>query len=144
MLLYQWAITSGTRLTAIAYLNATGAGSTSEFGGVSVAANLPVHFTSFNGRVKDGQSFLTWTTAEEQNNSYFEVQKSTNGSNYTSIGKVTPKGGLTNQYDFTDGSTLSSVNYYRLKQVDLDGRSMFSKVLIPQKQPGKVLRKSRT
>jgi hypothetical protein len=124
------AITSGTRLTAIAYMNATGAGSTSEFGGVSVAANLPVHFTSFNGRVKDGQSFLTWTTAEEQNNSYFEVQKSTNGSSYTSIGKVTPKGGLTNQYDFTDGSTLSSVNYYRLKQVDLDGRSMFSKVLI--------------
>jgi len=123
-------VTAGTRLTAIASLNPFGAGSTSEFGGVSVAANLPVHFTSFNGRVKDGQSFLTWTTAEEQNNSYFEVQKSTNGSNYTSIGKVTPKGGLNNQYDFTDGSTLASVNYYRLKQVDLDGRSMFSKVLI--------------
>lgn len=123
-------VTAGTRLTALASLNPLGAGSTSEFGGVSVAANLPVHFVSFNGRVKDGKSFLTWTTAEEQNNSYFEVQKSTNGSNYTSIGKVTPKGGLNNQYDFTDGSTLASVNYYRLKQVDLDGRSMFSKVLI--------------
>ncbi len=123
------AITAGTRLTAIAYLNATGAGSTSEFGGVSVAANLPVHFTSFNGRVKEGKSFLTWTTAEEQNNSYFEVQKSTNGSTYTSIGKVSPKGGLNNQYEFTDGSTLAPVNYYRLKQVDLDGRFMYSKVL---------------
>ncbi|AXY73905.1 T9SS C-terminal target domain-containing protein [Paraflavitalea soli] len=123
-------ITAGTRLTSIASLNPFGAGSTSEFGGVSVASNLPVHFTSFNGRVKDGQSLLTWTTAEEQNNSYFEVQKSANGSTYTSIGKVSPKGGHTNQYEFTDGSTLASINYYRLKQVDLDGRFMYSKVLI--------------
>lgn len=124
------AVTAGTRLTAIAYLNATGAGSTSEFGGVSVAANLPVHFISFNGRVKDGKSLLTWATAEEQNNSHFEVQKSTNGSTYTAIGKVNPKGGLNNQYDFTDETPIAGVNYYRLKQVDLDGRFMYSKVLI--------------
>lgn len=124
------AVTAGTRITTLAYLNASGAGSTSEFGGASVAANLPVHFTSFKGRVKDGKTFLTWTTAEEQNNSHFEVEKSTTGSNYTTIGKVNPKTGLYNQYDFTDETALGGINYYRLKQVDLDGRFMYSKVLI--------------
>lgn len=124
------AVTAGTRITALAYLNASGAGSTSEFGGVSVAANLPVHFTSFNGRIKEGKAFLTWTTAEEQNNHHFEIQKSTTGSNYTTIGNVNPKNGVVNQYEFTDDAPSAGVNYYRLKQVDLDGRFMFSKILI--------------
>ena len=124
------AVTAGTRITALAYLNASGAGSTSEFGGVSVAANLPVHFTAFNGRIKDGKAILTWTTAEEQNNHHFEIQKSTTGSNYTTIGIVDPKNGVINQYDFTDEAPSAGVNYYRLKQVDLDGRFMFSKILI--------------
>lgn len=131
------AVTAGTRITALAYLNAGGAGSTSEFGGVSLAANLPVHFTSFNGRIKDGKTFLSWTTAEEQNNSHFEVEKSTNGSSYTAIGKVNPQTGLYNQYTFTDEAASPGMNYYRLKQVDLDGRFMYSKILILRGDLGK-------
>lgn len=124
-------VTAGTRITAVAYLNATGAGSTSEFGGVMATLNLPVHLTSFKGRVQDGKSYLTWTTTEEQNNSHFEIEKSTTGGNYTVIGRVAGKGGwYNNQYDFTDETALATVNYYRLKQVDLDGRPTYSKILI--------------
>ncbi|WP_315824253.1 T9SS type A sorting domain-containing protein [Paraflavitalea speifideaquila] len=131
-------VTAGTRFTALAYMNATGAGSTSEFGGVLALANLPVRFTSFTGRIKDGKSFLSWATAEEQNNSYFEVQKSTTGSDFTAIGKVSPKGGVYNQYDFTDATPSAGINYYRLKQVDVDGRSMYSKILTLRSNLDKV------
>ncbi len=124
------AVTAGTGITSLAYLNATGAGSTSEFGGTSIAANLPVHFVSFNGRIRDGKAILTWVTAEEQNNDHFEVQRSTTGGSYTTIGRVNPKSGVSNQYDFTDAAPAAGISYYRLKQVDLDGRFMYSKILI--------------
>jgi len=123
-------VTSSTKLSAIAYENASGAGSTSEFSGVLGFSNLPVNFVSFTGRVKDGKSYLNWKTAEEENNSHFEVQRSANGSDYTTIGKVLPKGGSNNSYDFTDEAPAAGTNYYRIRQVDIDGRPTLSKVLI--------------
>ncbi|MBO9563553.1 MAG: right-handed parallel beta-helix repeat-containing protein [Niastella sp.] len=123
-------VTAGTGITSLAYQNATGPGNTSEFGGTQIAANLPVHFVSFNGRIRDGKAYLTWSTAEEQNNDHFEVQRSTTGGNYTTIGRVNPKNGVINQYDFVDAAPAAGISYYRLKQVDLDGRFMYSKILI--------------
>lgn len=123
-------VTAGTGITSLAYQNATGPGSTSEFGGTQIAANLPVHFVSFNGRIRDGKAYLTWATAEEQNNDHFEVQRSTTGGSYTTIGRVNPKNGISNQYDFVDVAPAAGISYYRLKQVDLDGRFMYSKILI--------------
>ncbi|MDF2188842.1 hypothetical protein [Paraflavitalea sp. CAU 1676] len=124
------AITSTTKFSAIAYENASGAGSTSEFSGVLGFVSLPVNFVSFTGRIKDGKSYLNWKTAEEENNSHFEVQKSANGADYVTIGKVQPKGGVTNSYDFTDEAPGAGINYYRIKQVDFDGRPTLSKVLL--------------
>lgn len=123
-------VTAGTGITALAYLNATGPGSTSEFGGTSIAANLPVHFVSFTGRIRDGKAFLSWVTAEEQNNDHFEIQRSTTGGSFTTIGRVNPKSGIRNEYEFVDNTPAAGTNYYRLKQVDLDGRFMYSKILI--------------
>lgn len=123
-------VTAGTRVAGVAYLNATGAGSTSEFGGVSSITLTPVTFTSFKGYLKEGKAFISWTTTDEVNNSHFEIEKSTSGNNYKTIGTVNGKGSIYNLYNFTDERVTATVNYYRLKQVDIDGRPTYTKVLV--------------
>ncbi len=104
----------------------------------NISGSLPVQLTSFDAkRVNDKDVLCTWQTASELNNDYFEIQRSVDGSQFTAIGKV--KGNVTSEivhgYQFTDNS-LSSVNnepltiYYRLKQLDLDGKSSFSDIRV--------------
>ncbi len=91
---------------------------------------LPVNLTSFTATKSGKQVQLKWITASEQNNLGFEVQRSSNGSNYTSIGFVNGNG-TTNQqniYYFTDQSPLAGKNYYRLKQIDIDNRVTYSSI----------------
>jgi hypothetical protein len=73
---------------------------------------------------------LTWQTVSESNNDYFDVERSTDGINFLSIGKVkgVGTGSTTNTYSFTDNNP-NYINQYRLKQVDMDGKSSYSKVL---------------
>jgi hypothetical protein len=125
-----FAVTSGTRITALAYANTTGAGSTSEFGGTISASALPVSLTSFRGRLDGNKAELTWTTAEEVDNSHFEIERSANGQAYTKIGSVKGNGGTNNSYHFTDNGPLGSINYYRLKQVDIDGDATYTRALV--------------
>nr|WP_262898861.1 T9SS type A sorting domain-containing protein [Hymenobacter sp. ISL-91] len=67
----------------------------------------------------------------ELNNAYFEVQRSANGQSFTAIGKVQGSGTTSNgaTYSFSDTRPLTSLTYYRLRQVDLDGTSVFSSVV---------------
>lgn len=94
---------------------------------------LPVNLVSFTGKEESGQSVLNWSTAQEQNSDYFEIDRSAqeNGG-YTSIGKVGAahnSSQLTN-YTFTDASPASGINYYRLKMADLDGKFVYSGVVV--------------
>jgi hypothetical protein len=93
---------------------------------------LPVTLTKFSGRQSGGVNILEWATATEQNTAYFEVERSTDGSSYNAIGKVTAKGNSNSlvNYGFTDQQPNPLVNYYRLKIVDLDGRAARSKVVV--------------
>jgi hypothetical protein len=114
------------------------------FGGLIVSANtsnaylfmgftgpLPVNYLSFTGTVENTGVSLNWTTAQEQNSNYFEVQRSTDNNNYAAIGQVTAahNSSLPTNYSFTDASPASGNNYYRLKEVDLDGNFMYSKIV---------------
>jgi hypothetical protein len=127
------AVTSGTRITALAYANTTGAGSTSEFSGTMFASSLPVTLTSFKGRIDGDKAELSWSTADEINNRHFEVERSANGQAYAKIGTVQGIGGTNNAYQFTDNGPLSTTNYYRLKQVDVDGKSTYTRALVLRK-----------
>lgn len=91
---------------------------------------LPVHFTSFTAQPKNSIVELAWATASEQNSQYFEVERSANGIVYTKIGTITAAGNshLTNHYQFTDAMPLHGNSFYRLKQVDIDGKSMYSTI----------------
>lgn len=81
--------------------------------------------------VRQGKSvLLQWSTANEVNNDHFDIERSTDGTAFTKIGSV--KGNSTtntgHDYSFTDAATLTGLNYYRLKQVDADGKFHYSEV----------------
>ncbi|RZK73259.1 MAG: T9SS type A sorting domain-containing protein [Pedobacter sp.] len=74
---------------------------------------------------------LHWSTASEKDNDYFEILRSGNSTNFTSIATVKGSGTTqtTRNYNFTDYSPLAGTNYYQLKQVDTDGQSSLSKIV---------------
>lgn len=91
---------------------------------------LPVELTSFTGEERDCATQLNWQTATETNSHFFVVERSANGINFSEIGRVNAAGNsqtLVN-YDFTDDNP-NIQNYYRLKQVDLDGTYEYSEVI---------------
>ena len=94
---------------------------------------LPLTLLEFNGSLQNNNAVLNWKTDNEQNTSHFEVERSIDGSHYASVGNVTAANtaGI-HQYGFTDYniSTLNAaIIYYRLKQVDVDGRFVYSKII---------------
>ncbi|MFM8710383.1 MAG: T9SS type A sorting domain-containing protein, partial [Sphingomonadales bacterium] len=100
---------------------------------------LPVTFTSFSA-TKDGKNnLLSWSTAAEQNNAGFEVQRSTDGTTYENIGFVKSLSATGNSstplsYTFTDFSPLGLQQYYRLKQTDLDGKFAYSAIVLVKRE----------
>jgi len=94
-------------------------------------APLPVEMLYFRPKVEGQNILLEWATASEQNNSGFEVQRSTAGRGFHNIGWVPGHGtsGEQQAYSFEDTEVQSNTNYYyRLKQVDHDGTEEFSPV----------------
>jgi hypothetical protein len=91
---------------------------------------LPVELRSFTLRKEGNQSQLNWSTVTESNNSGFEIQRSRDGINWTTIAFVSGAGNSTieRSYTYRDASPQKGRNYYRLKQVDLDNKSKFSEV----------------
>jgi hypothetical protein len=93
---------------------------------------LPVSLTAFNATRSAADVLLTWTTASEQNNKGFEVQVSADGATYHALSFVASKSmnsSLPLTYKYTDTEPgKTGTRYYRLKQVDVDGKSSFSPV----------------
>ena len=97
-----------------------------------VSGALPVEFSYFKGQSNSTGNLLQWGTATEQNNDYFSIERSNDGAAFSSIGKVTGSGTSTaaHDYSFTDTKAVTGNYYYRLKQVDKDGKFDFSKVIL--------------
>lgn len=107
----------------------------SQFTGAPESAPLPVSILSFAGYRKETTNVLNWTTATETNNAGFEVQRSVNGTSYTTIGYVSSKapGGLSTSvlhYTFSDAGATGNRYYYRLKQTDIDGKTRLSNIVL--------------
>lgn len=96
---------------------------------------LPVNLLTFSG-YKDGtRNQLRWSTSTEQNNKGFEVQRSLDGINYSTIAFVNslaPGGSSSVQlnYSYTDINVTGLKQYYRLRQVDFDNRSKLSNIVL--------------
>lgn len=123
--------TTGNTTAGTITRNAVSVFSPFTLGSTSILTNpLPVKLLSFTATSNNQHIILKWTTASESNNLYFEIERSINGTQYEPIGRVAGIGttSQTTHYNFTD-LTPSATNYYRLKQVDIDGRYEYSTIL---------------
>ena len=98
-----------------------------------ISSPLPVTLISFQAAQAGSIVNVSWKTSAELNAKYFEVQRSSNGIDFTTIGTV-PAGNTT--YLFKDNSPLTGYNYYRLKPVDIDGRFTYSTIVMVNMKVG--------
>jgi hypothetical protein len=97
-----------------------------------VGATLPLKMGDFSASKQVAGIRLGWETLHEQNTAYFDVERSSNGADFTTIGKVTAKGYSSSkeQYNFTDAAPAPGTNYYRLKLADADSRFSYSQTIV--------------
>ncbi len=110
----------------------TGIGLASSKSGISPngfsLSTLPVLFNSFYATKSNNNVVLNWSTAMEYNNKNFEVQRSFDGSNWSVIAVMLGAGNSNNilQYSYTDKNMSAAIAYYRIRQVDIDGKFEYS------------------
>ena len=93
-------------------------------------SSVPLTLLSFTAKKQQGKSMLQWKTTNEQKTSHFEIQRSKDGGLFTSIGSVNALNRYgEHNYSFADERPLPGINFYRLKQLDIDGRYEFSRVV---------------
>jgi N-acetylneuraminic acid mutarotase len=149
-----WEQGNSSQWTSLGYTSATGSDPDyfiqSTMGSITAGANyyfsvgsagspLPVDLTFFTAKWYDidkQMAVLNWQTASEINNSHFEIERSFNGVDYIKIGEVEGNGTTYNlsQYQFSEDlngvSEFLGIVYYRLKQMDYDGKYEYSQVRI--------------
>ncbi|MBL7814131.1 MAG: T9SS type A sorting domain-containing protein [Saprospiraceae bacterium] len=98
---------------------------------------IPVGLLSFTAAKNDNTTanILTWATASEVNNKGFEVEKSSDGLRFEKMGFVAGNN-KASTYQFLDNLTSARIEtsptfltYYRLRQIDNDGKETLSKVI---------------
>lgn len=95
---------------------------------------LPVSYTHIEANKDNSNALITWGTATEKNNAGFEIERSIDGKAFSKIGyqrslAVNGNSNSNLEYSYTDNKTMNGINYYRLKQVDVDGNSRYSQVV---------------
>lgn len=93
---------------------------------------LPVELLTFTGKPTTEGIALNWATASEKNNDYFAIERSLDGKHFERIGKIPGKGTTSNlqEYKYLDAKPTAALLYYRLKQVDFDGKATNSKIIM--------------
>jgi hypothetical protein len=120
----NWGAGSGTNVTPVS-------------SGVTLNQNTctttPVTFISFHGEQSDKNVDLFWYTASEANSSLFEIERSFDGYSFTTIGKIAATGNSSDirSYSYTDYGIVESGSkvFYRIKEVDIDGLSYYTKII---------------
>lgn len=93
---------------------------------------LPVELIDFKAVIHQHDIQLVWSTASEEDNLGYSLQRSADGHGWSEIGFVQGKGSTIQQseYSWMDKNPISGVNYYRLKQTDTDGKYEFSPIVV--------------
>lgn len=133
-------VTAGTVIIATATKFTAGDNSTSEFG-PSFISTLPARLNQFGGRVNNGVITLNWNTSQEISNSRYEIERSANGTQFSVAGTIPARGTQVAAYSFIDNKPLGTVNYYRLKQVDVNGSVTYSRVILIRSDLDKIIAK---
>jgi hypothetical protein len=91
------------------------------------AIGLPVNFTNLSGRTIGNSTQLTWNVTNEDQLSYYEIERSTDGRNYAFVGRLNAVG--QNSYSFNDNTPSKGTIFYRIRSVDFNGSYRYSSVL---------------
>jgi hypothetical protein len=89
---------------------------------------LPVNLVHFSASPKDRDVLVEWTTVSESNSDYYIVESSSDAINFNEVARTSGAGNsnITLNYRSIDNSPFPGISYYRLKQVDYDGKFMYS------------------
>ena len=124
----------------------SGSGSRDEFGidNIMISAGfaqapLPVSLIDFRAQIVTENNLISWKTVFEQNNRGFELQRSENGINFQTLEFINSRAYMGNSHDeinysFIDKQAEGRSWYYRLRQLDDDGRTSFSPVVVCQRK----------
>lgn len=91
---------------------------------------LPVKLISFDASVVESHVLLSWSTTEEMNSDFFQIEKSLSGTDWYTVGRQKSYGESRSikEYHFTDTRPYGNLSYYRLKIVDLDQTFTYSPI----------------
>lgn len=95
--------------------------------GTAAQAALPVTFIGFGAKKTDAGVELIWNVAGERDVQYYEVEKSATGNGFTKLGTVSATNSTA--YSFVDNQTVNGVVFYRVKEVDVDGKFKYSTIV---------------
>lgn len=92
---------------------------------------LPVELITFHGKISGTSNHLFWSTASETNNDYFSIERSSDGQAFIEIGRINGAGNSQSEstYTYTDFTPKIKTNYYRIKQIDFDGKYEYSNII---------------
>lgn len=126
--------TFSVRIAGGAFLDATSTEFPALTGGqyqFTTGTALPLLWVSANAIFENNQVNIHWTTTDEQHTSYFEVERSIDGTSYNNIGQIASANSAgEHHYAFADKGVQAGYTYYfRIKQVDMDGRFNYSSTL---------------
>ncbi len=99
---------------------------------VTSCGALPVTLSAFDGKYADGFATLNWQTSQEINSDHFELFKSADGENFSPVANIKSAGfsNVVRNYSYEDKSpNTGKYVYYRLKQIDADGKFTFSSIV---------------
>jgi len=103
---------------------------TTPLGTVVASCALPIKMASFTVTALTDKILVAWSTAMEENNNYFVIERSTDGVKFDSIGyqKGAGNSDVLLNYSYTDNTPANGTNYYRIKQVDYNGNFTYSEI----------------
>jgi hypothetical protein len=98
---------------------------------VAKVVALPIELLYLKAKAGETNNVIQWSTASENDNDYFTVEKTNDGINYTEVARLDASGNSTTQlyYEVYDYKIDNEICYYRLKQTDFDGKCIYSDII---------------
>ena len=92
---------------------------------------LPVRPAFLHSTIKDRVCLLSWAATQDPNNSYYDIQRSTDGITFTDLGRIYANATSTTTicYHFRDTQPSAGINNYRLRLVDKNGKVSYSAIV---------------
>ena len=101
---------------------------------------LPVSLVNFSAKKNNSSINVNWTTDNESGMSNYQVQRSSDGRNFSNIQSVQSRNSVGRTgYSATDNKPLNGIGYYRLKMVEVDGSVTYSKIVTVQFATGNLI-----